>query len=465
MEHKNTKQPPVPPGQTEGVKILLGDPKKAVIKLSIPMIVAVSAHTIYNLADAIWVSGKGPESISAVGFTFPFIFFAMAIGNGIGIGGGAAISRKIGAKDKKGADIIASHTFVIMLICSVFFTAALLLLARPALNLMGAGNAIDLCLSYARILFSGIFLTFFLQVGTAILRSEGDAKRAMIAMMASSVLNIILDPIFIYTLDMGVAGAAWATIITMVSVSIVLFYWLFIEKKTFVSFRFRGFRFDKEVLKDIGKIGFPASISQVSMSIMSFLITAIVASIDGPRGVAIYTSGWRVVSLFILPMFGVAGAVVAVSGAAYGAKDFNKMRIAYMFAIKAGVLVEIVLALFTVIFAPQITWIFTWSPESALIVDDLILFLRVFWLFYPTVAIGMLSVALFQGAGKGIISLTMSLFRSLVLSVPFAWLGGIFFDGGLFGVWIGTVSASLLFSPVAFGCSVWYLKKLIPAQS
>ena len=462
QELKNKgKKPTTQTGQqTKGVKTLLGDPKKAIIKLSIPMIAAMSAHTIYNLADAIWVSGKGPESLSAVGFTFPFLFLAMAIANGIGIGGGAAISRRIGARDRKGANSIAAHTIVIMLVFVVLFTVAMLLLAESVIRIMGAGAALDLSVTYARIMFSGIVFIFFMQIAVAILRSEGDAKRAMYAMVAGAVLNIILDPIFIYSLGLGVAGAALATILSMFVVSLVTFYWLFIERKTYVSFKFRGFRFDKKVLTDIAKVGFPACVSQMSMSLMAIALTTIIASIGGSDGVAVYLAGWRVISLATLPMLGVASAVTSVTGAAFGAQDYKKMEISYMYALKAGVLIESVLALVTFIFAAHITWIFTWSKESARIINDLTLFLRVVWVVFPTVAFGMLSSAMFQGAGKGLNALIMTLVRALIFTVPFAWFFGIFLDGGLLGVWIGIVVAGFASVPIAFGWATWYLRKL-----
>lgn len=446
--------------QTKGVKTLLGDPKKAIIKLSIPMVAAMSAHTIYNLADAIWVSGKGPESLSAVGFSFPFLFLAMAIANGIGIGGGAAISRRIGARDKKGADSIATHTVIIMVVFAVFFSAAMLLLAEPVLRFMGAGVALDLSVTYARIMFSGIVFVFFMQIAVAILRSEGDAKRAMYAMVAGAVLNIILDPIFIYSLELGVAGAAWATVLSMFIVSTVTFYWLFIEKKTYVSFKFRGFRLDKEAIFDIARVGFPASVSQMSISLMAFALTAIVASAGGPDGVAVYTTGWRVISLAVLPMLGVASAVTSVTGAAYGARDYRKVETSYVYALKASVLIESVLALLTFIFAAQITWIFTWSKESSRIISDLTLFLQVIWLLLPTVAFGMLSSAMFQGVGKGLNALIITLIRTLVFTVPFAWFLGIYLDWGLVGIWIGMVAAGIAYIPIGFGWAILYVRKL-----
>jgi len=107
------------PLPTQGIKVLLGDPKKAVIKLALPMIAAMSLHIIYNLVDAIWVSGLGADALSAVGFFFPFFFVAVAIATGLGLGGGSAISRWIGAGDKESADAVAAHTIIIMLVVAV----------------------------------------------------------------------------------------------------------------------------------------------------------------------------------------------------------------------------------------------------------------------------------------------------------------------------------------------------------
>ena len=458
----NADRSPGPGGPpTRGVQTLLGDPKKAIVKLAIPTIAANLSHTVYNLTDAIWVSGKGPEALSAVGFFFPFHFMAMALAGGIAIGTGAAISRQIGARKKDGADSVSAHAIVIMLALVIPLTAFTLILTEPILKGMGAtGDSLVLSVSYARIMFSGLILIFFNNIASTILRSGGDARRPMYASLAGAVLNMILDPIFIYTLDLGVVGAAWATIISMFTVCIVVFYWLFIKKDTYVTFRFKGFRFEKWVLVDIGKVGVPASVSQMSMSVMAFCLTAIVARVGGPDGVAVYVTGWRVVSLATLPMMGLARAVTPVTGAAFGAGDYRKMKTSYLYAIRLGVTVEIGIAIVTLLFAFPITQIFTWSGESARIADDLLLFLRMIWVFYPGVAFGMLSGAMFQGAGKGLNALIMTLIRTLVFNVPFAWFFGVHLDLGLRGVWIGMIVASLAYIPVAFGWAYLYLQRL-----
>ncbi len=446
--------------QTKGVKTLLGNPKKAIMKLSVPMVIAMSAQTIYNLADAIWVSGIGPKALAAVGFVFPFFFFAMALSNGIGIGGGSAISRKIGEKNKEGADNVATHTIIIMLITAIIVSVTMLILTEPILKFMGAGNALEQSTIYARIIFSGLIFIFFLQTTFSILRSEGDAKRAMYGMLAGVILNIILDPIFIYILHLGVAGAAYATVISMFIVSLVSFYWLFIDKKTFVSFHFKHFKFDKKVVYDISRVGIPASISQTSMSLMAFFLISIIAKVGGTNGVAVYTTGWRIITMAIMPLLGIASAVTSVVGAAFGSKNYKNIKIAYYYAIKIGVVSEIILSLIIYFFAPQIALIFTWSKQTQILQPDIIQFLQIICFMIITAPFGMTASSMFQGTAKGINALIMTILRTLVFTIPYAWFLGIHYNWGLKGVWLGMLFAGFTYIPIAFIWANLYMKKL-----
>jgi Na+-driven multidrug efflux pump len=149
-----------------------------------------------------------------------------------------------------------------------------------------------------------------------------------------------------------------------------------------------------------------------------------------------------------------------VSGAAYGAREFEKIEIAYSYALKVCVAVEGVFALLMVLFASQITWIFTWSSDSERIVNDLIVCLRILWVLLPAAAFGMLSAAMFQGVGKGLYALMTTLLRTLVLNVPLAWFFGIQLDMGLRGVWIGMATAGLMTVPIAFGWAMLLIKML-----
>jgi putative MATE family efflux protein len=451
--------------QSKGVKTLLGDPKKAIIKLAMPMIIAMSATTIYNLVDALWVSGLGPDALAAVGFVFPFLFMVLAIANGLGIGGGAAISRKIGADDKKKVDKIAVHTLVIMTLIAMIFTLSVFIFASDIFLLIGAGNIAPLAANYARILAIGTMTIFFTYIALAILRAEGDAKRSMFAILLGAGLNIILDPIFIYTFGLGVAGAAWATVLSMSITSVLLFYWLFLKRDTYVSIHFRGFRFSKQIIIDILKVGLPAMIMQLSMSIMMLIMNLIVNSIGGTDGVAVFTAGWRIVTIATLPLIGIATAVVSVTGAAYGSHEFEKLKTSHMYAVKIGIIIEVILATATFLLAPLIAKAFTLAEESARIYDDLTNFLQIICIFYPGVALGMLSSSMFQGIGKGFYALLVTIFRSIILTTPLALIFSTILGLGLSGAWWGIVTANITGSTIAFIWAKIHIGKLLHSKS
>ncbi|MBN1409802.1 MAG: MATE family efflux transporter [Spirochaetales bacterium] len=445
---------------TKGVQTLLGDPKKAVIKLSVPMIIGMAVQTIYNLADAIWVSGVSAEALSAVGFFFPFMMMGISLAVGIGIGGGTAISRRIGQKKPEEADQAATYTIILMLAATVIYMAPLLLFIEPIFRSLGSNTSITETLTYARIMFAGTLVLFFSNIANAILRSEGDANRAMIALTIGAGLNIILDPIFIYSntftlplvnkvtlgFGLGIAGAAYATVLSMTISSLILFYWLFIQKKTYVTVRFKGFRANNALLYEIFKVGAPSTIAQLSMSAMSIFLTFILTTIGGDDGVAIYFTGWRVVSVAILPILGMGTAVTAISGAAFGAKAYNKLSITHSYAIKIAIIIEIILAAVVFVFAPFIVKAFTWSEETARLAEPITHMLQIMWIFFPAAAGGILSGAMFQGVGKGLISLIITIGRTLVFAVPLAVLFAIVFKFELTGVYIGLICASWISS-------------------
>lgn len=444
--------------ETEGVKTLLGDPKKGIIKLALPMIIGLSAQTIYNVTDAIWVSGLGADALAAVGFFFPFFFLLMALATGISVGGSSAISRKIGSRNKEDADSVAIHSLIIGFILAISVGVPFFIFSDNIFSKMGAGRVTEMATGYARILFGGSIFIFFSNIANGILRGEGDAKRAMYALLLGSTLNIFLDPLFIYTFGLGVEGAAWATLISIIITSALLFNWLFLRKDTYVSIHFQKFKFKLGIIKEILKVGFPASVVQLSMSLSILALNIIVVKAGGTDGVAVFTTGWRVVMIGTLPLLGMATAVTAITGSAYGAKDIKKLDTAYIYAIKIGFLIEAGVALFTYAFAPWITMIFTYSQGAERIADDLTIFLKIITIFYPFVAFGMFSSAMFQGVGKGINSLMVTLLRTIILTAPLAYILSMNF--GLKGVWIGIVVGNIMGAITAFIWGRFHVKKL-----
>jgi len=449
-----------PPASTKGVQTLLGNPRRAIIRLSIPMIVAMSVHTLYSFVDGLWVAGLGPDALSAVGFCFPFFFMLMAISAGIGVGGSAAVSRMIGARDKRGADEVATHAIVIMLISAVVLTIPFLLFAPAIFAKLGAGPVVSMASDYARILFAGAFIIFFGQVASALMRGEGDVKRAMVVMMISSGLNIVLDPLFIYVLKLGVAGAAWATLASILVSSGYLFYIYFIKRDTYVDIVFRGFRFRKSILTEILKVGIPASIQQLAMSISMLILNLIAVKVGGTDGVAVFSTGWRVVMFATLPLMGMATAVVSVTGAAFGGRDLDKLRSGYLYAVKMGVMIELGMALITYFLAPSLAGLFTLNQESLRIRADLIDFLRIMCVFYPAVSPGMLSSAMFQGTGKGTHSLALTLIRTILLTTPLAYILAVTMGWQLSGLWWGIVAGNSLGATIALAWGRYYVRGL-----
>lgn len=428
---------------TRGVTILLGDPEVAVRRLAGPMIVAMLLVAVYNLADAIWVSGLGSDALAGVGFITPLFMILMGLSNGLGAGATSAVARCIGARDREGADNAASHAIFTAFLVSTVLTVLFVLFLRPIMMFLGAGPVADIAVEYGQIVFLGTVFFLVVQMAYAVLRAEGDTRRTMYAIAISSVLNIVLDPILIYWAGLGVAGAAIATVISIASVLVVLAYWFLVRRDTFVSLKIRGFSLDVRILRSILGVGIPASIEYLLLSAMSLSINLILVTIAGTDAVAVYTSGWRIVMFAIVPLIGIAVSVIAVSGAAYGAREYEKIHRVHRYSIRIGVAIGLLTGLLTYLLSPQITALFTYSPGSAHLSPAFILFFHTMCLFYPFIPLGMFSASVFQGTGHGVTSLVISLLRTIAFNVLFAYTLGIALGLGELGVYLGIVAGNI----------------------
>lgn len=456
----NTVSKDGPSHITSGMKILMGDPGKAILKLGLPMMLAMSVQTVYNLVDTFWVSGLGADPLAAIGFVFPFFMVMIALSTGLGLGGGSAIARKLGARDKTGADNVAVHSMIIMLVLSVLFTILMLVFSKQIFIAAGAGKTLGFAMDYGNIIFAGSIVLFFTNVANAVLRSEGNAKGAMNAMILGAVLNIFLDPIFIYPMGMGIKGAAWATVLSMVITAVIMAKWLFLDDHTYVSFNFHDFVPDSGIIKDILKVGLPATTQQVAMALTMLIMNLVIIAVDNTDGVAVYTVGWRVVMIAIAPLIGMATAVVTVSGFLYGQRSYEKLMYVNIYSIKVGAVIEMGIAILTFLLAPQIAAVFTQAESAAHLTGDITTFLKIVCLFYPTTAMGLLSSSLFQGVGKGINSLITTIIRSLIFTPLFAFLFSSYLGMGLTGVWWGLVFGNVLGSLITYGWVYFYVRGL-----
>ncbi|NPA68487.1 MAG: MATE family efflux transporter [Chlorobi bacterium] len=446
---------------TQGVKTLLSTPEKAIRKLSGPMIIAMSVQTLYNIIDSIWVAGLGSDKLAAIGLFFPVFMIIISLASGISIGGSSAISRKIGAKDKQAADSAAGHTLFMGAAAAIFILIFILPFLKTFFIALGAEISVaELIAAYGKIIVGGSAILIFNNIAGGILRGEGDTKRVMYAMSLGSVLNIILDPLFIYTFKMGINGAAWATLTSMSFTAALNFYWLFIKKNTYTTFKLKTLKLNKKITSEILKVGIPASLAQMSMALAIFIINYFIVISAGTNGVAVFTGAWRIIMIGLVPLLGISAGVTAVTGAAFGARNIKKLKTGYFYGIKIGIITEILITTFIIILSPQLTYLFTHSGNTAHISEIMQKTLIQLALFLPFVPAGMFTSSMFQGIGKGEYSLAITIMRTLVFQILFVWLFGIKADFGLSGISAGIVTGNITASLIAFVWGQLTIKKL-----
>lgn len=450
--------------ETAGISLLTGDPKKAIISLSCPMILAMLLMSGYNVVNAIWVVGLGSDALAAVGFMTPVFMIILGLGTGIGAGATSAIARRIGAGDHEGASNNAVHALIIALILSAIVTLPLVVFAEPIALLFGAGETAGLAVAYGQVLFAGSFFILFVNIAYGILRAEGDAKRTMYAMVAASLLNIVLDPLLIYGLGLGIAGAAWGTIISLAAATVVLCYWFFVRKDTYVCLSRQIFTPSRSVVSDILYVGIPASVEYLLMSALSIILNLILVIVATTDAVAVFSVGFRIVSYGIVPVVAIGTSVVSVVGAAYGAQQFGKIRVAHTFSIIFGLAIALSVSVLTGAFAGPIASLFSYSQESSHLYPEIAAFIGVMCFFYPFVPPGLVSASVFQGVGKGPTSLFLTFMRSLVFAAVFAYLLAIPLGMGERGVWWGMVAGEMIGGLLAYAWARVYLSRISGAR-
>ena len=232
---------------SDSVDLMLKNPKKALMAMSIPLIISLLITSFYNLIDAAWVSGLGADALAGVGFFTPIFMILVGFGNGLGSGAAFAISKYLGENNKFKADNASIHSILIDVLVSLVVTIILLIFLNPILNAMGAGQTIGYATDYGMIIIFGSIFIILSNALYGIFRGEGDSKRPMYAMIASAILNIILDPIFIYYLNFGVKGAAIATVISSIFVILIMVYWFYFKKDTYLKPNFVNFKFKRDI--------------------------------------------------------------------------------------------------------------------------------------------------------------------------------------------------------------------------
>ena len=444
----------------DNVSVILGDTHVAIRKLAWPMMISMLLTMAYNLADSIWVAGLGSNALSAIGFITPIFSIIVGLGNGLGAGANSLIARRIGAKDKFGADNAAIHGIILTILFSFLSSFVFLLILPWLLDVMAAGNVKVDALVYGNVIFSFNILFIFSNVGAAILRSEGDVNRAMYAMLLTSILNIIIDPIFIYSFNLGIVGAAWATVLSSSISCFILIYWLWVEKDTYLNLSFKYFHFDWHIVFDELGVAFPSSAESFIFSLTAVIVNNFFVMVAGTIAVGIYTASYRLIQLAMIPIMGLSTAVLTVCGVAYGARDVNKINDALSYSLKLGFLISIVLMFILYVFAPQLSLIFGFAGGSAEVVSRISSSLRVLFLVIITVNFGLLPACMFQGLGKGFTSLGLSVFRTFIAETIGSYVFGIVLGFGEIGIYYGLVFGASCGAILSYVYAKWYIGKL-----
>lgn len=447
--------------KNENVEMITGDPKKAINKLSIPIIASMFLIFANNIIDSIWVAGLGAEPLAALGYVTPLFMIMVGFGNGLGAGGNSLISRYIGAEDKHSANNAAIHNLILSFIVSIIITVLFLTFLKPLLVLMGASSVLDYAMEYAFIIFAWTFGLLVPPIVGGAFRAEGDIKRATVPIALAAIINMILDPIFIYVLNMGIAGAAWATAIGPFISLLLMFYWIFVKKDTYLSYSRKEFHNNFKMYKDILVVGIPASLEQLVLSVLTIFVNYMLTIVSGPTSVAVYTAGWRIVNIGMLPAIGIGTAAISVAGVAYGARKYENLRVTARYAVKVALIASIIVCIILYVFANQIALIFSYSENSAGLAPLIAGFLQIMCLFILYVPFGASAGNVFQGVGKGTISFFLTTFREFILVLIFAYLLGFTFHMGEFGIYCGMLLGGGIGSLICYACIELYINKLI----
>ena len=446
---------------SSSVNIMLGNPKKALINMSIPLIISLLISSLYNLIDAAWVSGLGADALAGVGFFTPIFMILVGFGNGLGAGAAFAISKYIGEENKPKADNASVHSILIDIAVSIIITVILWILLIPILNAMGVGQTIGYATDYGNIIVLGSIFIILSNALYGIYRGEGDSTRPMYAMIASAILNMILDPIFIYYLNLGVKGAAIATIISAVFVILILLYWFYIKKDTYLKPIFGNFNLEKDIGLDIVKVGIPASIQLLNNAFFAAVFSALLAFVSSTDSVAVYSTGWRIVTIGTTPLLAIGTALISVIAANYGAKNYKNIQIAHRYAMKISMIFAFAVAILTNVFAGDIASIFASSGTSVRIASELTGFLSWIVIYYPTMAVGVASTYVFQGIGRGITAMFQTIMRETGFTIFFAVLFAIVLNWGVWGAWMGIVLGEVVSNNITLLWADLTIKKLI----
>jgi putative MATE family efflux protein len=385
----------------------------------------------------------------------PLFFIIIGLGVGIGTGTTATIAQYIGQKDKENAEKTASQTILIGFLSTIFLTVLGVIYGEGLLSILGAeGEILSIAYSYLRILTFGLGLVIFSMFFRAILAGEGETKIPMIIGLIGTVLNLILDPILIFTFDYGVRGAAFATIISQIAMVASYLFIIFVKKSTYISFNIRNLSLDNYIISKIFQIGIPSSLSMLIISFGQVVMNKILVNYS-TEAVAAYQIVSRLDMLLFMPILGIAISLTTIVGMFYGAKEYKKLLSVVYYGINRAVIITTISVILFFMLAKNILPIFS---SNLMVVDIGVTYLKVIILAYPAVGISVICSRVCQALGQGVPLLITTTTRVLILTAPLSYY--FYYIGKpLEWVWYSQVFAILIAAIISYAWMKFYFKK------
>mgnify|MGYP003473102293 FL=1 len=409
---------------------------KSLVALSVPIVLSNILQTAYQLIDTFWVGRLGAGAVAAVSVSFPLVFLIIALGGGLAIAGSIFIAQYAGARDAKMVNHVSAQTLLMVVSVSLVLAGIGYAFAPGILRLMGIGSDIFAdALVFLRVSFLSITFVFGFSVFQSVLRGVGEVRLPLYIVGATVLLNFFLDPILIFgwgpIAAHGVAGAAWATLITE-ALSMCIGFYILTTGKYGIKLHARDFTPDWPLIKRAFFMGLPASIEQSSralgFTIITFLVTAF-----GTTALAVYGIGIRVLTFIIIPALGLAMATSTLVGQNIGAGNIKRADAISKLGAWVAFSVLTFLGLLSFIFAPTLVHFFV--PNDPQVLSACVLFIRIMSPMYGLIGAQMVLTGTFRAAGETKVAMNLTLLVQWLFQIPLVYVFSHHTKLGLEGIW------------------------------
>ncbi len=405
---------------------------KLLFKQALPASIGILVMSLNILIDTIFVGQWiGSIAIAAINVVLPVSFFIAALGMAIGIGGSSIISRSLGSDNIQKAKYTFANQITLTILITVSFVFIGLYFIESIIPLFGGkGGIYEPSKIYYTIVLYGVPFLALSMMGNSVIRAEGKPKFAMYALLIPSIGNIVLDIVFIKFLNMGMAGAAWATTGSYI-LCFMFILWFFASDKSELKIKTHHLSLKKPIVKEITSLGSITLARQATVSITYLLMNNILYSYGGEVSVTAYAIVGRMMMFSLFPVYGITQGFLPIAGYNFGAKNFERVKEVIYLAIKYASFFATLVFLVLMIFPEEITKVFT---SDADVIRETPAAMRWVFLATPIIAIQLIGAAYFQGIGKAKTGLILALLRQGILFVPLILILPLFF--GETGAWI-----------------------------